>query len=152
VTVEVIASPTLLVVSDLESDGLRHVRALRAAGIEDVQRTGPIGLLGTYLEVRPDLVVLDLLSDPTEPAAILRQLAPIGFRSAPVPFLIVVDTAAAADAALDAGATDVIHRVETHGPTLISRVGNGLEARRLALEVSDQRRIMVAAIMETRRG
>lgn len=130
--------PTVLVVTELEVDGLRHAAAL--ADVADVHvHRGTRDVLAAYLEVRPDVVILDLLTDPAEPAAVIRQLTPIGFRNTAVPFLVVVDDTVQAHACIAAGARDVVRRDEAATATFASRVTNALTSRDLEIRVRSQR-------------
>ncbi len=140
---------TVLVVTELVADGLRHANAL-APVAEVALLEGTAHVLAVFLETRPDLVVLDPLTDLDEAGTIIRQLAPVGFGNTAVPFVVVVDGAEDAARCLDAGAHDTVRRDEAGSGSFAARVQNALDARELAVRARRERRELVDAVLASR--
>lgn len=80
---------TVLVMTDLERDGQAYAERLHDMGFTDIVHSRD-DHLRAYLGARPELVVLDLLSG-DEQRSLLGSLKVGGWRSVPVPVIVVAD-------------------------------------------------------------
>lgn len=121
------------VIADLAVDGITAARALAAAGAEDIVLTTHAPLR-TYLETRPELVVLDPLGDDERTLRTLRSLAVPGWGNVRVPVVVIVDEVAPdrEQQMLDAGAFALLRR-ECVDDRLRIVISDALETRRLEL-------------------
>lgn len=129
--------PTALVITDFDSDGLDYARRLRPLGFGDVVRTDGTDPLRVYLEARPELVVLDLLSV-DDACSIIGSIRVGGWRNVAVPVVVVGDEA---DRFLEAGAQAVVSREE---------VGEGMPIAAMALYAERCRRLLGRARQDGR--
>ena len=130
----------ILLVDDQEANVLLIERLLGSWGYRNV-----IGLTDSsrvpevFARTRPDLLLLDLHMPDPDGFALMEQLAPHirGGGRIPVVVLTADVTETTKERALEAGASDFLHK--PFNPTEVRlRVGNLLETRRLQLELIDQ--------------
>lgn len=140
---------TTLVVTTLEADAHRLAVSLGATTSVHV-KVGTDELLATYLDVRPDVVVVDLLDDVEELAAIIAQLGAIGFDNEAVPILAITDSTDQALASLEAGARDAIDRDHVATAILGSRVASAVALRSTAIRLRRQRAGLADVVMLAR--
>lgn len=145
------APMTALVVAELDTDAHRLCDGLaRVEGLRIEVVIGTDQLLPTYLEVRPDVVVIDLLTAHDELGTIVGQLGAIGFGNVAVPFIAVVDSTAAAVQATEAGVAETIQRDQIATPVLVARVGAAVARRALAIQLRRQRASLADVVLGAR--
>jgi EAL domain-containing protein (putative c-di-GMP-specific phosphodiesterase class I)/AmiR/NasT family two-component response regulator len=127
--VDALAEATVLVVDDHESNVALLEVVLRDAGVADVRcLTDARDVVSCCLELRPDLVLLDLHMPHMDGCAVLTALQAALPADTFLPVLVLTadSSAAARKAALDAGAKDFLTKPFDHVETIL-RVRNLLE-------------------------
>jgi putative two-component system response regulator len=131
-------------VDDEAANTLLLERLLRRTGYGNLtSTTNPLNILPLYREVKPDLILLDLLMPHLDGFAILELLAYEISPGAFVPRLVLTAdiTAGAKKRALALGATDFITKPFDQVELLL-RVENALHARILHVELRDQNQLL----------
>lgn len=123
---------TALIVTDFEADGVAYERILAEVGFDRVVRCGPEDPLRSYLDVRPELVVLDLMALDDE-CSLVGSIRVGGWRNVHVPVVVVGEDA---DRYLEAGASAVIGHDEVREALAIACMASYAERCRKLLERS----------------
>jgi EAL domain-containing protein (putative c-di-GMP-specific phosphodiesterase class I)/FixJ family two-component response regulator len=130
---DVLADATVLVVDDHAANVALLELLLRHAGVRDVHGvTDPREVVSCCLELRPDLVLLDLHMPEMDGCAVLHALQAALPAETFLPVLVLTadDSAEARKRALDAGAKDFLTKPIDHVETVL-RVRNLLETAAL---------------------
>ncbi len=144
----VFAAARLLIVDDQESNVLLLDRLLRSAGAREIHRlTDPRQAVSRCLELRPDLVLLDLHMPHLDGVAVLRELQAALPDDVHLPVLVLTadTTDAARHRALDAGAKDFLTKPLERSEVLL-RVRNHLETAALHAQVRAENRRLQAEL------
>lgn len=144
-----------ILAADDEEPNLRLIRrVLERAGYTDVHTTtDPLRVLPMFLELSPDLVLLDLHMAPLDGLQVMEALRPaIEEAGAYLPILMVSAdlTPEARRSALARGAKDFLNKPWDADEALL-RIRNLLETRYLHLEVQMQNRFLEEKVRERTR-
>ncbi len=140
----------ILVVDDEEHNVKALARVLRAAGYQHVTTTtDATEVLPLYLQVHPDLVLLDLHMPKRDGLALLEELRNAMEPQSYLPVLVITgDTSAAARRkTLLAGAKDFVTK-PFEADELLLRIHNLLETRRLHREILTQNQLLERRVRE----
>lgn len=124
---------TVLIISELELDAHGYAERLAEVGFRDIE-TSSGDHLRSYLELRPDLVVLDLFSAEEE-RSILGSLRVGGFRNVTVPVIVVGDPD---EEYIESGAEAVVAPEEVDGLLAMTAMAVYAERCRKLVERSRQ--------------
>jgi len=143
----------ILVVDDEEMNLLLVRRVLERAGYTGVQTmSDPSRVPGLFVEMQPDLVVLDLHMPGLDGFELMERLAPLAGGRTGVPFLVLTAdiTEAIKQRALDSGARDFL--TKPFGQTeLLLRVRNLIEVQQLHRQLREQNASLEQQVAERTR-
>lgn len=140
VTQDDIKAARILIVDDEQSNVLLITKVLERAGYTNVRGiTEPAGVLVTYGEFKPDLILLDLHMPDVDGFEVLRQLSADLRHGARTPVMVITGDEALElkRRALVAGAKDFLTKPFDNFEVL-ARIWNLLETRLLSLELYRQ--------------
>ncbi|MDX1658208.1 MAG: hypothetical protein R3343_05255 [Nitriliruptorales bacterium] len=127
---------TALVIAEFESDAREYKRQLEQAGFTAVVPSMGEDPLRAYLDTRPELVVIDLLSEDTE-CSLLGSIRVGGWRNVHVPVVVVGEHN---DRYLAAGASTVVRHDEAEESIPLVAVALYAERCRQLLERAREER------------
>jgi putative two-component system response regulator len=149
-TAEGLEERRILVVDDEEAN-LRFLRrVLERAGYARVETTtDPLSALRLFVEMQPDLVLLDLHMPTLDGWEVMERLAPVSGGRAGVPFLVLTGDAAEETKrrALEAGARDFLTKPFSQSELLL-RVRNLLEVQQLHVRLREQNASLEGQVAE----